>query len=138
MSIFLANFFIVISKNKNKMNTIENNKIISEFLGQKKTISNFPQFGYMTSSGNWKDEFTPNELKFHSDWNWLMEAAEKIESLGYWVEILGGMHNVCSIGLTNNIESFIYLDSESKIEAVYNAVVEFIKWYNLNLSINNK
>ena len=122
--------------------TTENNKIIAEFMGLNKT-----KMFFNLKSGNYvKKETDDCDIKvvdvylknnkpitnfyYHSDWNWLMEVVEKIESLGYWVEILGGMHNVCSIGLTNNIESFIYLDSESKIEAVYNAVVEFIKWYN--------
>ena len=106
--------------------TTENNKIIAEFMGWKIKNYSTPISDIVTPYG----QLTENQLKFHSDWNWLMEAVEKIESLGYWVEILGGMHNVCSIGLTNNIESFIYLDSKSKIEVVYNTCLEFIKYYN--------
>ena len=29
-------------------------------------------------------------FKYHSDWNWLMEVVEKIESLDYDFQILGG------------------------------------------------
>ena len=106
------------------MNTTENNKIIVEFM--KWDILNDMTYSKATK-GKWVEL---DKLKFHSNWNWLMEVVEKIESLGYWIEILGGVHNVCRIGITNNIEDFIYLDNETKIEAVYMAVVEFIKWYN--------
>ena len=113
------------------MNTTENNKIIMEFM--KWDILNDMTYSKATK-GKWVEL---DKLKFHSNWNWLMEVVEKIESLGYWIEILGGVHNVCRIGITNNIEDFICLDNETKIEAVYNACVEFIKFYNENGAKNN-
>ena len=108
------------------MNTTENNKIIVEFM--KWDILNDMTYSKATK-GKWVEL---DKLKFHSNWNWLMEVVEKIESIGYWIEILGGVHNVCRIGITNNIEDFICLDNETKIEAVYNTCVTFIEWYNEN------
>lgn len=72
---------------------------------------------------------------FTYDWNDLMLCVEKIEGLdnneGEFdcsFEISNG--NTCVIAWHG--ETLIDLYSSSKIEAVYNAVLEFIKWYNLN------
>ena len=107
-------------------NIIENNKLIAEFLGETKQPFEFSQFGYINSLGEWKDTFFDNQLKFHSDWNWLMEAVEKIESLGYRIEIV---KHICRIYLSNK-ETIIISENTPKIEAVYIACVEFIKSYN--------
>jgi|Laugrespbdmm15sd_2_1035082.scaffolds.fasta_scaffold03849_2 hypothetical protein len=67
----------------------------------------------------------PSNLIFHSDWNWLMEVVEKIESLGVIVEI---RENVCYIETSpNNYYSEL---EDTKLQATYKAVVEYIKWYN--------
>lgn len=100
--------------------TTENNKIIAEFMGL--TI--------ITDSISYFDTTFKPLKKYHSDWSKLMEVIDKIESLGYWVEIIGGYHNQCNIGIQNNTKNLIERDSETKVEAVYNAVVAFIKWYN--------
>ena len=93
------------------------------------------------------------DLKFHSSWDWLMPVVDKIESLdlrknGYdfpkvkflgdhieifiyatyrsdyiywqpWVDLRGNWHNHPK-------------QCNSKIEAAYKVVVEFIEWYNKN------
>jgi hypothetical protein len=105
------------------MNTTENNILIAEFLGQKETISNFPQFGYMTVYGDWKNEFTPNELKFHSDWNWLMEVVEKC--------LIGeAEHN--EINIQKAISEIYEGLCSINILSTHKACVEFIKLYNQN------
>ena len=102
--------------------TTENNKIIAEFMGVSKSkidangqVLNFENSKYNT---------------YNSDWNWLMEVVEKIESLGYWTELLGGYHQEFRIGKINQIKEFINKNGSDKKEAVYNACIEFIKWYN--------
>ena len=67
-----------------------------------------------------------DNLKFHTDWNWLMEVVKKIESLGYRVTIV---RHICRIDLTEESKLIISEDIK-KIEAVYSACLEFIKWYN--------
>ena len=127
--------------------TTENNKIIAEFMGLNKT-----KMFFNLKTGNYvKKETADCDIKvvdvylknnkpitnfyYHSDWNWLMEVVEKIESLGYYVNITGTYVSIGAIeSKTNPI--FIEKDSNIKIEAVYNACVEFIKWYNSHLCSN--
>ena len=110
------------------MNTTENNKIIVEFM--KWDILNDMTYSKATK-GKWIEL---DKLKFHSDWNWLMEVVEKIESLGNCqIDI---SLNWCRVGYKGiTIDSRDYLKSSSKIEAVYNACVEFIKFYNEQKSV---
>ena len=105
-------------------NIIEKNKIIAEFLNLTSQVI-FEQVFAVCENGK-TNFYKKDELKFHSDWNWLMEVVEKIESLGYRIEIV---KHICRIYLSNK-ETIIISENTPKIEAVYNAVVEFIKWYN--------
>ena len=114
----------------------ENNKIIAEFMGFtfEKNIGYYDnemlleQIVYEQQNGNCFDE-----LLFNKDWNWLMAVVEKIEE--------------CDIVASFQIEQptiYIWASSESdsfedievdifdktKIEAVYEAVVKFINFYN--------
>ena len=117
------------------MNTTENNKIIAEFMGNRNYLYNNDKSSmYFILTNTAGEELIVN---YDNDWGLLMEVVEKIESIGYWIEILGGVHNVCRIGITNNIEDFICLDNETKIEAVYNTCVTFIEWYNKQNSAQN-
>ena len=111
-------------------NITENNKLIAEFLNVKmhpcETIEKL-KFLPMEERGIYNGYFI-DELKFHSDWNWLMEVVEKIESLGYRIEIV---KHICRVYLSDK-ETIIISENIPKIEAVYNACIEFIKWYNEN------
>jgi hypothetical protein len=63
------------------MNTLENNKLIAEFMGIKyvyddKYIENIKEMranGVMFEQG-----YMLSELKYDTDWNWLMQVVEKI------------------------------------------------------------
>lgn len=96
--------------------TTENNKIIAEFMGY---IDNgCSEEGFLINPiTNFDEEI--NDLRYHLDWNWLMEVVEKIFKDFYKI-------NPCPIYLKINIEKAL---NEVNIEAVYNACVEFIKWY---------
>jgi hypothetical protein len=104
--------------------TTENNKLLAEFLGFK-NIANDED----------KQDYLNDFMKFHTDWNWLMQVVEKIESLGYketnvYVDISEGtfIHT-----LESNIE-IAEVFGGTKIENTYNACVEFVKWYNNQIS----
>jgi len=102
------------------MNTTENNKLIAEFMGATIVEADI----YLNG-----DEYTKYDLKFHSDWNWLMEVVEKIESLGYSVNTSSSM--VYINGDNGIIKKPINIGFKiTKIEAVYNACITFIEWYN--------
>lgn len=98
---------------------LENNKKIAEFLEY--NIGNGTEIDPIVyvEVPNWYGTTSTKALGwlfFEKDFNMLMQAVDKIESLGYGVEILG---NYCKIG---DIQS----SQPTKIEAVYKAVVEFI------------
>ena len=110
-----------------------NNKLIAEFIGYKEYVNEGAIQLYI------KDKVVKSigQLDFHSDWSWLMQVVEKIESLTD-INSNGCFVLLESIGFN---AKFIFDDGtrilkdskgETKIEAVYNACVEFIKWYNEN------
>ena len=94
------------------------NKIIANFMNNE----NYQEMG---------DYITPN---YSISWGLLMPVVEKIESLGYRVEI---SHNECLIeslkDLGNSkINSGIGEIESTKLKATYKAVIEFIKHQNEN------
>lgn len=113
------------------MKTLKNNKLIAEFLSIKihpcETIENF-KFLPIEERGLYNGYFI-DALKYHEDWNWLMEVVEKIESLGYKIDI-SKWENSQYCGIYLNGKKIAGNETNTKIEAVYNACVEFIKWYN--------
>ena len=74
-------------------------------------------------------------MKFHSDWNWLMEVVEAIEKLGY-ESLTGGSEYYYPEKGMRCIQSFIkdnitiYQEAKSKKEAVVQAINQFLIWYN--------
>lgn len=77
--------------------------------------------------GNIKEDLT--SFKYHSSWNDLMPVVEKIESLGYVVNI---KQNTVFMQNNNKVENCMhgYTVEKSKKVAIYKAVIQFIKWYN--------
>lgn len=72
-----------------------------------------------------------HDLKFHTSWDWLMPVVEKIESLGYIVSLTNKACHILMNGKTLFDKPMQFISS-TKIEATYNAVIEFINWYNSN------
>ena len=102
---------------------MKDNKLIAEFMGMKPLNNDSSVLVFSTDRGN--DIVSIDNLQYQNDWNLLMEVVEKIESLGVVVEI---RENVCYIETSQgNYTSEL---EETKIQATYKAVVEFIKWYN--------
>jgi hypothetical protein len=120
-------------KKKIKMNTIESNKLIAEFMGLE----------YAPKDKRWDDWFTKDgtrvtfgsriPLQYHSSWDWLMPVVDKIECTSvdnednsdnffnvmievFECNINGGDISICKSGNT-------------KREATYNTIIEFIKCY---------
>lgn len=122
------------------MNTTEKNKLIAEFLQVDKNENGtfeLPQYGTIRLNGDFKTEFIAENLQYHKDWNWLMEVVEKIENdinglSIYYLEIFKSPTNknqVCRI-YSKDGKQQVNEYAETKIQAVYNTCVEFIKWYN--------
>jgi len=104
------------------MNT-ENNRLLAEFMGYKHNPETEEYFETFIKDG--VSEYRVDLLQFHSDWNWLMEVVEKIESIKGTQIFINGIS--CEIMFKGKVISKHF---NTKIEAVYMAVVEFIKWYN--------
>ena len=111
------------------MNTTENNKLIAEFMGRSIspiTLAEFrklkPRDKHLVSGAFVED------LQYHSDWNWLMEVVEKIENYNDSATLFIIEDERCHVNTQNGFE----IDSvgHTKIEAVYNACLGFVKHYN--------
>ena len=132
-------------------NIAENNKLIAEFMGAKPNKGGeYELYGIIEGIEDGEHEqhfFFGSEMKFSTDWNWLMEVVKNIEKTK--IRETHGQFNeneyeaIISISIENTfcqilsngafINEIISINGESKIEAVYSACVEFIKWYNANI-----
>lgn len=91
----------------------------------------FEMYGIIESIEDGEDEkhfFTPEQMPFEFDYNWLMALTEKIESLGFEVFINGLYCNITEGGLSDlEIES---RGVSTKKMAILDACTEFIENYN--------
>lgn len=136
------------------MNIEENNRLILEFMKlpvNTKQVVNDSRIYYDISQLNLPTCVTiacADQFDFHRSWDWLMPVVEKIEELdtreqGYRWEEDGEIrynHEGISVEIENGrccIYEHLALDplmfyvdkqAETKLEATYNAVVEFLKW----------
>jgi hypothetical protein len=111
----------------NGTNIVKNNKLIAEFMGEVTEYEiNDPLFNQV--------------YNFNSSWNRLMPVVEKIESLGVSTDIhyfagikknTTGYFGTTFIGYTAKLSKYDSTNQyDSKIESVYNAIINFIKYYN--------
>ena len=118
----------------------ESNKLIAEFLGLKLTnIKAEDVWSTVEYLSDNPDSTLPcsvpidNTLYFDKSYDWLMPVVERIESLGYDSRIIGNNSDsgfLCDFVDIENNEISCKVSYESKLEAVYKTVIEFIKWYN--------
>lgn len=131
------------------MKTIkENNRLIAEFMGGELIYPNTCNYGVFKFSAKDKHKLTYTTepttengiaegfLRFNSSWDWLMPVVEKIEGLGYtteknyqrvdrdWQFLITRRSNIL----------FQEFNNDSRI-ACYDAIVNFIEWYNKNRPI---
>ena len=106
---------------------MEQNKLIAEFMGYKLMSCNHGKAWDIGKCIPSKDHLFPiqgvlhtgNELKFHTSWDWLMPVVSKITRDEQYI---GNDYR----------EHLLDIVPYGLIEDTYNAVVEFIKWYNNN------
>jgi hypothetical protein len=108
------------------------NELIAEFMGFKK-VGNVME--------KWEDGYTSvlccdiKDLKYYEgSWDWLMPVVEKIENTGDgFISRVTGCRiegYLCDFVDQENTEISLQFSQTAKIDAVYKAVVEFIKWHN--------
>ena len=114
---------------------LEGNKLIAEFMGAEvsqaysKTKEQDGLMFYYSkdSSPDTYRNLSSAAIKYHSSWDWLMPLVEKIEELNVTESFFIIEDKTCILWLTDTKD--ICQRSSSKIESVYNTVVEFIKWH---------
>jgi len=119
---------------------VEGNRLIALFEGYRE-IPNWDvyDFGYTRHPTINVGCYGDIQLEYHRKWGWLMPVVEKIEKIpmedgrGEVNPIVTIECNYCIIsqGGENTIVEVVWADEErTKIQAVWQAAVEFIKWYN--------
>lgn len=144
---------------KNNSSHEENNKLIAKFMGYhqlniddlneegiedflvyaslEEAIKDYPYRDIKTYYGDDIEEFVfIDEPLYHKSWDYLMPVVEKIESCKEVDELLiryedGRPHYMMEIiSAYKDFPSVTTAPNETKIGAVYNAVVKFIRKYN--------
>ena len=125
---------------------LEGNKLIAEWLGYEidsLAEEDEPERYYVydhieciadgvdyweTFDQDWTSWLYPDQMKFHSDWNWLIPVVKKITSDDLYLKYKNETSNIVS-------EGGIYINTKFIINT-FEDVVDFIKWYNENKEIN--
>lgn len=123
---------------------MENNKLIAEFIGIKGNDSDSYKDVYTSIPVNGMGTITVSveRMKFHRDWNWLMPVVDKIEQLNNITEftIFGDSRKYYQVTIKqytiNKRITIANIEGKDKLQSVYTAVIEFIKWYNSHLCAN--
>ena len=138
------------------MSNLENNKLIAEFMGQWNVHDTNGYWECSNCGEQWSAMMGENELpqihseclpdlilhaKYHTSWDWLMPVVEKIEEIAmeevkgvYKVHRFRVIFNFTQAEITDMSTGMTvgYGDTGMKLESTYEAVVEFINWYNKN------
>ncbi len=127
------------------MDIEQGNKLIAEFMGFVRKAGALEHYSVPKGQDLHYKAFTLDlkKMTYHTSWDWLMPVVEKIQSLDYFVSILGDGKlpntkelpvNYCNI-FKSGFTTEILIDgglipSKSKIESVWKSIVQFIQWYN--------
>lgn len=120
------------------MKTIEEkNKMIAAFEGYKVDYG-FDKKGVLFAGHH----IRLNQLRYHESWDWLMPVVDKIESsvfpigtskfgdegIHVDVQMISGVCEITDEDRNGTLEINVF--ANSKLDATYQAVIQFIEWYN--------
>ena len=110
----------------------ETNIMIAEFMGWKNSLEKKnPEYCRWYHPSDLGIMFFPEQLIFDSSWDWLMPVVEKIEQFEFND---GDKAFVKSFGENKvRINRFSLHMEETKLASMYEAVLEFIEWYNMQV-----
>lgn len=131
---------------------LEYNKRCAEFLGYINLTPDDKDFDfYEKLEGVLGKMLEPKSMKFHSDWNWIMEVVEAIEKVNFTQvpefscftvvikdkRCIIKQHSQFALAFEKLSDSFHNSNSpfvirDSKKEAVVQAINQFLIWYNEN------
>ena len=121
------------------MKTKESNRLIAEFMGVKPikespdiyTYSDMPWISVREDSPEKVMDAITEYVKYDKEWNWLMPVVERIEAIGFPIDIF-----VKGVSIHKQdgepVVDLSGLYAKNKMSTVYDAVVQFILWYNEN------
>ena len=110
-----------IRNNRIVMVTTEENKLIAEFMGYE-TYEHTDSVAIRLKEGNeFSEELGHIHTKYHCSWDWLMPVVEKIRD----------MKGLTLPKTLDWLSDWLMQPVESR-KQIFEAVVEFIKWYNEN------
>ena len=106
--------------------------LIAEYLGWKNRNEYYqvPNLYPVTDYDTGWTECTLSEMEFDKRWDWIMPVVEKIELEGYDSRICGNNSDggfLCDFVDFENTEKGIGISFETKIEAVFLAVGDFLR-----------
>ena len=106
---------------------IENNKLIADFMNSEAMFLNtaINPYGAYHRMKSGHQGYEP--LKYHKEWNWLMPVVEKIETMDYGIKMC---RKVVEIYIDSTKENIIKTKESCRIDSLYEAIIEFIKYYN--------
>lgn len=117
---------------------IKGNQQIAIFMGAQWSQDDYGDWGYRSVTfPHWNKGQRAEALQYYNSWEWLMPVVEKIENgltnkrkFKFAIEF-----NHIKVTNTDHEGPYCPVDKiymDSKIDAVWSGVLEFIKWYNLN------
>jgi hypothetical protein len=105
---------------------LEGNKLIAKFMGAKNAYRQDPESFLLPGDPCVRHS---KNMYYHSSWDWLMPVVEKIEKLGYYIQITYYKDVSCVIGEPGSGTQSVNVINRGD-NCVYKSAVEFIKWYN--------
>lgn len=108
------------------MNKLEKFRLLAEFQGARLIKNEHYQFYDVDNGSNivWLEM-----MKYDCDWNWIMRICNIIHGYGMTVYIsIGGYAQITGEDLPHIIE----VTADTSIEAVFEACVTFVVWFNEN------
>jgi hypothetical protein len=130
----------------NKEEILESNVLIATFMGYEKLDKNSGLLNPEKCLKFKTSYVSINQLKYHKDWNWLMKVLERIcrlkigdgkEYVEYAYPRTFGMLNEETGQIMVRLNGSFLHEADTLIEATYQSVVEFIKWYNSTNNTNS-
>ncbi len=94
---------------------------------------NAPDIFYKYDTGEYRitNTATPESMKYHSSWDWLMPVVERIQKEGFRTSIENNWTSIDGcVDETDGIWFETTGGNLDMMQATYEAVVKFIKWYN--------
>jgi len=128
---YFSTILIIPDKQRTTIVSInKKNELIAKYMGLKKSPEDIQGFALGDLGPLYISSFSRHDyLQYHKDYNWIMKVVEKLEKEGHPVYIKTGMCTIkWSDNSVKNEELVIDQYSDSKNEAIFNAVYLFVKY----------